>query len=204
MPRNDYEKSPRQRLEWFGSATEFSLTTGDTDLDIVEGSVILTHNVRLALSAGTVDLVAFPAGIVRGESCSIARLIGELTVYDVDRRQQNVSFVLSAGLIKQRVEDTYVSDPVSLVAPASTPDPLLDRRASWIWHDTHLWNPQSAGANYTVVEWQPKVDTTNSRVFESNDVMQLAVDAQTRINSGSAVAVTLRCSFWWRCLLRLD
>lgn len=203
MPR-DFEKSPRQRLEWFGFVSEFNLATSTSDLGIVEGSAILTHPVRLALSAGTVDAVAFPAGIVRGESCSIARMIGELTVYDVDRRQQNVSFALAAGLIRNKVEDSYIADPVALAAPVAAPDALLDRQASWLWHDTHLWNPQSAGANFTVAEWQTTFDTTNSRIFESNDVMQLSVNAQTRINSGAAVEVTLRCNLWWRCLLRLD
>ena len=199
-----YEKSPRQRLEWFGHIAEFNLTTSEADAGIVEGSTILTHPVRLALSAGTVDKVAFPAGIVRGESCSIARFIGYVTCYDVDRRQQNISYNMAAGLIKQRVEDTYISDPAAVASPVSAPDALSDLRASWIWHNQHTWNPQSAGANFTVFEWKPEVDTTNSRIFESNDVMMLSVNAQTRINSGAAVAVTMRCTLQWRCLLRLD
>jgi len=203
MPQQ-YEKSPRQRLEWFGFFNEFTLTTSATDLGQVDGGVILTHPVRLALSAGTVDRVAFPAGIVRGETCSIARMIGQLVVYDVDRRQQNVSYTLATGLIKQQVEDEYISDPVAAGLPTAAPDALTDLRSSWLYHQQDIWNPQSAGANYTVLEWKPKVDTTNSRIFESNDVLILSVSAQTRVNSGSAVALSLRCSLTWRCLLRLD
>lgn len=204
MARREYEKSPRQRLEWFGSKIEFDLTTETTDLAVAEGAAILTHPVRLALSSGTVDAAAFPAGIVRGESCSIARFIAELTVYDVDRRQQNISYEIACGLIKIKVEDAFISDPVALGSNIVVPDPLSDKRASWIYHDEHLWNPQSAGANYTVLEWHSKLDTTNSRVFESNDVMQLACDIRTRVNSGVATAVTARCTLLWRALLRLD
>ncbi len=203
MPRN-FEKSPRQRLEWFGFGTEFNIATGTTDGEVVEGSAILQHPVRLALSSGTVDNVGFPAGIVRGETCSIARMIGQMTIYDVDRRLQNVSFEYAAGLVKIRVEDTYISDPISLASPIAAPDALTDLRASWIWHERGMWNPQSAGANFTVFQAQSNFDTTNSRIFESNDVMQLSVNIRTRINSGSAVAVTARCTMLWRCLLRLD
>jgi len=204
MPRNDYEKSPRQRLEWFGNRAELELTTSTSDFGTADESVLLSHPERLALTTGSVNAVAFPAGIVRGESCSIARMTGHVSLYDVDRRQQNISYNLAAGLIRQKVEDSYVANPVALGAPPSAPDALTDLRASWLAHKQHVWNPQSAGANYTVASWDFDLDSTNSRIFESNDVLAFSVEAQTRINSGAATAVTLRCVILWRCLLRLD
>ena len=204
MSRQDYERSPRQRLEWFGGRQEYEHATSDTEgASTVDGRIIETQP-RLTLSAGTVNTLAFPAGIVRGETCSIARFIGHLSIYDVDRRQQNVSFEVGAGLIKASVEDAYIEDPSAFVEPAPTPDALDDLRASWLWHRQVVWNPQSAGANYTVFSVDLDVDTTNSRIFESNDVLQLSTEIRTRVNSGAAVVVTARCTFLWRCLLRLD
>lgn len=203
MPR-EYEKSPRQRLEWFGSRAEFELTTETTDFAVAEGGILLSHPARLALSTGAVTPPVFPAGIVRGETCSIARLIGHVSVYDIDRRQQNISYEVAAGLIRTRLEDQYIADPTSLGQDVVLPDPLGDKRASWIWHNESVWNPQSAGANYTVFSWDADIDTKNSRIFESNDAMQFSVDIRTRVNSGAATAVTARCVLLWRCLLRLD
>lgn len=199
-----YEKSPRQRTEWFGGFDDLVLQTSATDLVRVNDQVILKCQPRLKPSSGTINRTAFPAGIVRGESCSIARLIGHLSIYDVDRRQQNVSFAVGAGLLKVEVEDDVVADPVSTGGLVSAPDALDDLRASWLWHTQTVWNPQSAGANYTVFEMHMDVDSTNSRVFESNDIAQLAVSAQTLINSGQAAVLNLRVLFQWRCLLRLD
>lgn len=204
MPKQNYERSPRQRLEWFGGFAELALSTSTVDGATAENAVILSATPRLALSAGTVDAVGFPAGIVRGETCSIARFIGSLSVYDVDRRQQNISYDLAAGLIKQEVEDSYVSDPVAAGVSLPAPDALSDLRASWLWHAQEQWNPQSAGANYTVAKMDWKIDSTNSRIFESNDVIQLSVNARTRVNSGAATQVDFRCTLLWRCLLRLD
>jgi len=203
MPRNEYEKSPRQRLEWFGNDTNFSAVTSEDNNDTTHEGRILVHPVRLAFTGGEVEDPAFPAGIVRGETCSIARFIGHLSVYDRDRREQNVSYSVGAGLIKQRVEDELIADPGNTDV-SEMPDPLKDRRASWIWHAQETWNPQSAGANYTVFKWDSAIDTTNSRIFESNDVLRVALDVKTRINSGEAVELNLRVVLLWRCLLRLD
>jgi len=199
-----YEKSPRQRTEWFGSKVEFDLNTNTADEGKATGSILLAHPARISLSAGTVNNMAFPAGIVRGETCSIARLTGFLSIYDVDRRQQNISYEMAAGLIRQEVEDDAIADPTSIGSVVAAPDPLDELRASWLWHRQIVWNPQSAGANYTVASWDTEMDTTNSRIFESNEVMQFAVQVRTRVNSGSAVAIPLRCTLLWRALMRLD
>lgn len=203
MPQ--YEKSPRNRLDWFGGLTEFEVSTSTTDGAVAQNQQILREQPRLALSAGTVDRVAFPAGIVRGDSCSIARFIGHLEIYDVDRRQQNISFGIAAGLIKQEVSDEFISDPTASGAIVPAPDALEDLRASWIWHNQRTWSPQSAGANYTVLRECMEIDTKNSRIFESNDVLQLSCQIRTLQNGATqAVAVTARARLMWRCLLRLD
>jgi len=204
MARPQYEKSPRQRTEWFGSLAEVTLNTSTVDGTQTNASVVVTSRPRLTPSTGTIFPVAFPAGIVRGETCSIARFIAHVCFYDTTRRQQNVSYELAAGLIKQEVEDDVVADPTNTGALVQAPDPLEDLRAAWLWHDQTIWSPQSAGANYTVLQWEPKLDSTNSRIFESNDVLSFAVQARPRVNSGSAVALPLRCTLMWRALLRLD
>lgn len=200
-----FVKSPRQRLDWFGSRTEFDITTTTTDNGIAGNQQLLVEQPRLSLSAGTVDAVAFPAGIVRGDSCSVARFIGYLTIFDVDRRNQNISYDVGAGIIKQEAQDTFIADPFAAGAIGSAPDALQDLRASWMWHSQMTWNPQAGGANYQHLDVSMKVDSTNSRIFESNEVMQLSVQVRTLQNGGvAAVSTTVRCRLLWRCLLRLD
>ena len=205
MARGNYERSPRQRTEWFGGRSTVDITTATAAGGTGTSSVLLAHAPRISLSAGTVDQMAFPAGIVRGETCSIARFTGHLMVYDIDRRQQNIGYELAAGLIRQEVEDDAIADPVGTGSIVLAPDPLNELRASWLWHRQVTWQPQSAGANYTVLQWSEEIDSTNSRIFESNEVIQMGVQARTRQNAGTpAVALTLRCTLLWRCLLRLD
>lgn len=205
MARQQYEKSPRQRTEWFGGRTQYNVTTATGNAGLSGNSQILTCPPRLALSAGTIDNTAFPAGIVRGESCSIARFIAQVHVYDVDRRQQNISFETACGLLKMPVEDTAIADPIAEGPITDAPDPLVDLRASWLWHSQMQWNPQSAGANYTVYSQDFKVDSTNSRVFESNEIALFCTQIRTLQNGGTgAVALTARVTVLWRCLLRLD
>lgn len=205
MARKQYTPSPRNRLDWFGGLREFDIATTTTDNGIARNQILLTEQPRLSLSAGTVDQVAFPAGIVRGDSCSIARFIGYLTVFDVERRNQNISYDVGAGLIKQEVQDTFIADPNAAGAAGSAPDALQDLRASWLWHGQMTWNPQAGGANYQHLDVAFKLDSTNSRVFESNEVIQMAVDIRTLQNGGvAAVSTTVRCRLLWRCLLRLD
>lgn len=200
-----YEKSPRQRTEWFGGSELFTLQTSADNGVTATAAILLTHNVRAKVADGQgIRRMAFPAGIVRGESCSIARFIADVTVFDIDRRAQNVSYAVGAGLIKQEVEDDAIADPVSTGQIVSAPDPLQDLRASWLWHNQVAFNPQAAGPSYQHLSVQMTVDSTNSRIFESNDVLQFAVETQTLINSGEAVALNLRCAILWRALLRLD
>jgi len=205
MARGNYEKSPRQRLEWHGGQNEFEFETNNADMGGRIGQVILSSQPRITLSAGTVNEMAFPAGIVRGESCSIARFIAHVSLYDLDRRQQNVSFEVGCCLVPVKVEDDVVADPLSTGGLLSPPDPLDDLRASFLWHHQELWNPQSAGANYTVFKVDTAVDSTNSRIFESNDVLQFGVQMRTRQNAGTApVSTTVRSTIMWRALMRLD
>lgn len=204
MARN-YERSPRQRTEWFGGQAGFALETNDQDVGFASGQTLLNHKPRISLSTGTVDKMAFPAGILRGESCSIARFAGNLTIFDTGRRQQNVSYVTGAGLIKTEVEDDAIADPISTGGIVSAPDALNDLQASWLWHRQLTWNPKATGSRYETYSLDWDIDTTNSRIFESNDVMQLSVQVQTLANLGSEpINLDLRVYLVWRCLLRLD
>lgn len=198
-----YDRSPRQRTEWFGGTSRMTLSTNTTDEGLADQSTMLSVPPRIRVSGTRANNTAFPAGIVRGETCSVARFIGVVTVFDPERRLQNVSYELATGLIKQEVEDENIANP-GLASVAIAPDPITDVRASWIAHKYGVFNPQSAGANYTVVQWQTEMDSTNSRVFESNEVMQWGMQARTLVNSGSAIVLNLRCTLQWRCLLRLD
>jgi len=205
MARGNYEKSPRQRMEWFGGYAETTLTTNTADNGRRIAQVVLSAPPRMTLSSGTINQTAFPAGIVRGESCSIARFIACLTLHDVDRRIQPCSYEVGAGLVKVQVEDDVIADPISTGGLVSPPDPLSDLRASYLWHMQTFWNPTSAGASTTAFRVQTEIDSTNSRVFESNDIMQLGVEMVTRYDTGAAPsAIDVRCSLQWRCLLRLD
>lgn len=205
MARRTFEKSPRQRLDWFGGRVSTNVATSTVNGATATVNALLTEQPRLSLSAGTVDQVAFPAGIVRGDSCSVARFIGFLSIYDTERRNQNISYDVGAGIIKQEVQDTFIADPAAAGTLADAPDALTDLRASWMWHQQMVWNPQSGGANYTVLLADMKVDSTNSRVFESNEVMQLSVQIRTIQNGGvAAVSTSVRVRLLWRCLLRLD
>lgn len=201
MPK--YDRSPRNRTEWFGGTQEMTLSTSTTNNGLADQSAFLTVQPRIRTVGNRAENVAFPAGIVRGETCSIARMIGLCTVYDPERRQQNVSYEVAAGLIKQEVEDENIAQP-GLSSVAIAPDPITDVRASWIWHAYGMHNSQAAGANFTHFLWDAKLDSTNSRIFESNEVLQWTVQARTKVNSGSAVVLNLRCTLQWRCLLRLD
>ena len=135
--------------------------SGIPDNSLGTAAVLMDHKPRISLATGTVDNMAFPAGIVRGESCSIARLTGVCTVFDVDRRLQNVSYDVAAGLIKQEVEDDAIADPLGTGSIVEAPDPLVDLRASWLWHRQTQFNPTSAGNGLQVFN----VELKCSRLF---------------------------------------
>lgn len=207
--RHEYEKSPRQRMEWHGGKFDMVVLAGrpSPNVDPFQEE-ILPVPVRLQQASGTqLHPVAFPAGILRGETCSIARMTMSFALYDSDYRLQRVSYDWAFGLRKLTVDNEYIRDP-SASGQTTDParlNPLVDYRESWIVHKQGFWASDSRPSTIPFRIDNQMVDTTNSRVFEANDVLAVSGAVRAQLDTGSTPGnVDIRLRGVWRALMRLD